>query len=94
MICKNLKFTGHAFQQMFHRRISRDDVRNIITYGEVIKEYPDDKPYPSRLMLGFSRNRILHVVLSSDDENETCHIITAYEPDPKIWTEDFRKKRR
>ena len=62
--------------------------------GEIIKEYPDDTPYPSKLMLGFPKGRPLHVVLSHDAEYETRHIITAYLPDPQLWTEDFKKKKR
>jgi hypothetical protein len=91
---KNVKYSGHAVSQMFKRRISKDEVRDVIDNGEIIKEYPDDKPYPGKLMLGFPKKRPLHVVLSYDVENETRHIITSYQPDPKIWNEDFKKKRR
>ena len=89
-----VKYSGHALKQMFNRKISKDEVRNVIDNGEVIKEYPDDKPYPSKLMLGFRNNRPLHVVLSYDLENKTRYIITAYVPDPGIWDEDFKKKIR
>jgi len=40
--CDRLVFSGHAVQQMFYRRISRDDVRSAITYGEIVEEYPKD----------------------------------------------------
>lgn len=91
---KHVKYSGHAVSQMFKRQISKDDVRNVIDKGEIIKEYLDDTPYPSKLMLGFPKDRPLHVVLSHDAENETRYIITAYLPDPQLWTEDFKKKKR
>ena len=89
-----VKYSGHALTQMFNRKISKEDVRNVIDNGEVIKEYPDDKPYPSKLMLGFPNKRPVHVVLSYDTGNKTRYIITAYVPDPQLWNEDFKKKIR
>jgi hypothetical protein len=73
-------------QQMFARQISRDDVR------EVIRAYPDDTPFASRLILGWRGRRPLHVVAADDDEGQTI-IITAYEPDPALWEPDFRRKK-
>lgn len=93
MKCEIVKFSGHAVAQMFQRRISKVQVRHVIEKGETIKEYPDDKPYPSKLLLGFSDRQPIHVVLAYDDENETCFVVTAYKPDPVLWDEDFRKKK-
>ena len=44
---------------MFERSINRDDVRHVIDNGEVIREYLDDKPFPSRLILGWREKRPL-----------------------------------
>jgi hypothetical protein len=78
---------------MFHRDIKNADVLEVIRNGKMINEYPDDKPYPSFLMLGFINNRPIHVVLASDNENQVGIVITVYEPDPEIWTEDFVSRR-
>jgi hypothetical protein len=91
--CKYLKFTGHAIRQMFLRQISDMDVRNVVNNGEVIKEYPDDKPLPSKLMLGFSEGRPIHVVLAYNAADETGYVITAYIPDTNLWTSDFKTRR-
>jgi len=37
---------------MARRNISAAEVRRVLTDGETIEEYPDDTPYPSRLVLG------------------------------------------
>jgi hypothetical protein len=87
-----LIFRVHAIQKMFERSISQDDVRYVVENGEVIRRYPDDRPFPSRLILGWREKRPLHVVAADDDNDQTI-IITAYEPDPKIWESDFRKKK-
>lgn len=88
-----LTFRTHALQRMFERDITMEDVRAVIFSGETIKEYPDDTPYPSRLLLGWINNRPLHVVAADvPDVNETI-IITAYEPDPAQWDPHFRRRR-
>ena len=61
-------------------------------HGEVIKQYEDDKPFPSCLLLGFSvNNKYLHVVLASDGNN--LHIITAYYPNADEWEPDFKTRK-
>ena len=77
---------------MFERHITEADVRHIIRTGEVIANYPDDKPYPSRLILGWRRKRPLHVVAADNIDENQIIIITAYEPDPAQWTSDFRRR--
>jgi hypothetical protein len=42
---------------MFQRGISMEGVKLALTTGEIIEEYPDDKPYPSRLVLGWCGGR-------------------------------------
>lgn len=92
MNCKTIHFSGHATVQMFKRRISVEDIHTILKNGIVIKSYPEDKPFPSYLVLGEANNRILHIVVSSDD-SKNCYIITAYQPDAGLWNEDFTFKK-
>jgi hypothetical protein len=51
---------------MFERGISTDDVRQVTELGEVIREYADDTPYPSRLILGWIGGCPLHVVAADN----------------------------
>ncbi len=93
MDCATFEYSNHAVAQMFKRSISADDVELAITMGAVIKSYPNDKPFPSSLILSFVENaRPLHVVVSKDVQSGICYIITAYEPDPGLWTPDFTNK--
>ncbi len=48
-----LVFRIHAIKRMFQRRISKEDVQEVLETGETIETYPDDEPYPSRLLLGW-----------------------------------------
>jgi len=59
----------------------------------VIAEYPDDKPFPSCLLLGFAAGSALHVLAALDRGTQTCYVIAAYAPDPARWREDFKTRR-
>lgn len=88
-----LIFTGHAVNQLFERGIRRQDVRAAFDNGEVITEYPDDKPLPSQLRLFFIEERPLHVVFALDAEKRRAYVVTAYWPDPARWQPDFKRRR-
>ena len=91
---RRLVFRLHAVQRMFKRRIGADEVRTVVEAGEVIVSYPDDTPYPSRLILGRSGSRPLHVVVADNMVDNELIVITVYEPDPTLWDETFRRKRK
>lgn len=55
--------------------------------------YPEEQPYPSRLVLGYVNDRPIHVVVAEDKSNDRCIIITAYEPDPALWESGFERKK-
>ncbi len=42
----------HALQRMFERDIKRHEVLETILNGKIIKNYRDDKPFPSFLIEG------------------------------------------
>lgn len=94
MECNKLVFSGHIISQMFRRNISVDEIIGIIKEGEIIMSYPDDKPYPSYLMLGYQNKRPLHLVVARDDLTGQCIMVTIYEPDSKTWSKDYKSKIR
>ncbi|WP_409070398.1 DUF4258 domain-containing protein [Aliifodinibius sp. S!AR15-10] len=51
MNCEKFDFTRHAIEQMFTRVISIENVKTVVKHGKKIASYPDDRPYPSYLML-------------------------------------------
>ena len=90
---KRIIFSGHAIRQIFGRGFKKDDVIITIQGGQVIADYPDDRPYPSCLKLGFVDNIPLHVVFAVDEEQQVGIVITAYIPDAKLWSGDFKSRR-
>ena len=94
MTFDRLVFRVHAIQRMALRDISEAEVRAVLTTGEAIEEYPDDTPFPSRLVLGWVGSRPLHVVAADNpEEEEDTIVITVYESEPDQWEVGFRRRR-
>ncbi len=88
---KPIVYRVHAVQRMFKRYIYEEDVEHVLATGETVEDYPDDKPHPSRLMLGLVGSRPIHIV-SAASEHEII-IVTVYEPDPLRWLPGFKKRK-
>ena len=86
-------FSQHALQQLFKRSISIEQVKNAIIYGEEIRSYPDDKPYPSKLLLAFENEVPLHIVIAQNFTENKIIVITAYHPEEIIWMADYKTRR-
>jgi len=93
MDCSAVRFTRHAFERMFERSVAPEAVMRIIKEGEIIASYPDDRPFPSLLILGFEREEPLHLVVARDPANSICFVVTVYRPDPTLWSEDFKTRK-
>ena len=93
MECHEIVFSGHAVRRMFERQISEADIRAAIATGETIADYPDDRPFPSCLLLGFVRDVPLHVVVAQDPRGDRCYVVTVYLPDPAQWEPEFRTRK-
>lgn len=88
----NMKWSIHCLQRMQERGISREDVLNCILNGDVIKDYPEDSPFPSCLVFGYTlNNKVIHVVASVGEE--MAFLITAYFPDMNYYNEDLKTRR-
>ena len=83
----------HAVRRMFERGISETQVREVLEGGEEITAYPDDKPYPSRLLLGWRGERPLHVVAAYNARDDEEIVITVYEPEAALWEDGFKRRR-
>lgn len=89
---ESIAITEHARLRLYERQIAVDDIINGIETGEIIKQYEDDKPYPSCLILGFSvQAKYIHIVVSCD--TDFIYLITAYFPNPDIWENDFKRRK-
>jgi hypothetical protein len=92
MINETITYRLHAVQRMFERKITADEVRYALETGVVIEEYPDDAPYPSRLILGCYKGRIIHVVAADNILDGEIIVVTVYEPNPSEWDSECKKR--
>jgi hypothetical protein len=61
-----IEWQTHALERMMKRGISREIVKQVLLEGEIIEDYPDDKPFPTALFLGWFQRNPLHVVTALD----------------------------
>ncbi len=92
LLCSKFVFSSHAVNAMISRNIAADDVIAVIEFGEVIADYPGDKPYPSKLLLNFIDGTPIHVVVAQNISSDECIVITCYLPDATLWDKDFKTK--
>jgi len=90
-----IAFKKHAVLRMHQRKILADEVREVLLRSEVVENYPRDRPFPSYLVLGYTkRGRPLHAVVAVDVEEPILWVITLYEPNLEEWQEGFKKRRK
>ena len=88
---ETMVFTQHSRKRFSERGIHSEDIQFIFRTGEIIEQYPDDTPFSSCLILGYSGERALHVVASIDEG--LIYVITAYEPSPEKWEADWKTRK-
>lgn len=90
----HLEWRKHILERLVERKISQESVVNVLIEGEQIEDYPDDKPFPCALFLGFIDDQPIHVVVALDKVDKWAYIITAYEPSLEYFKSDFKTRRK
>ena len=81
-----IRITDHADEEATNDGISFDEIFESIPTGEIIEQYPDDKPYPSCLIFSKNfRDEPIHSVWAYNQNTQSSVLITVYRPDPKQW---------
>ena len=91
---------AHAFERLQQRKIRPNEIRHIVLFGTAI-EYDHagtrDRPFPGILFSGMTTDgRPLHVKVDERIQARTKFkhfVVTAYEPDPELWDDNFRLRR-
>ena len=86
------EFSKHATDQAILREISVQEIREAVSTGEMIENYPADKFGPSCLILGVTLARRPIHLQCSYPSRPIGKVITVYEPDPEEWV-DYRARR-
>lgn len=88
-----IQWSAHALRKMLERKITREAVKQTLLTGDFIEYYPEDKPFPSALVLGSGAGKFIHVVISYDDVRNKLYVITAYEPDDSHFHVDLKTRK-
>lgn len=89
-----VRISDHADEEAQADQLKFDEIYFSVLHGEIIEDYPDDKPYPSCLIYGqtFSSDPI-HSVWAYNEQNQWAVLITVYRPDPNRWI-NWRERRK
>ena len=83
-----IRITDHADEEARADRLSFAEIFFSVLRGEIIERYPEDKPYPSVLILGETfAGAPVHSVWAYNEENRWAVLITVYRPDPDRWVD-------
>ena len=86
-------WTYHVNMRMEERPVTREMILSSVDEMEIIEAYPDDKYFPSYLLLSRYGKMWYHVQIGVDVAGDNVRIVTAYWPNPNKWEPDFKVRR-
>jgi uncharacterized protein (DUF4415 family) len=91
---RKVRISQHAYARLAKRRISVRMILSGVAGGEVIEDYPNYHVGPAVLVLQTDDQGLpLHVVWGFEhNTTEPAVIVTAYRPDPRAWSSDFKRR--
>lgn len=84
--------TVHAKQRMGQRKVSDKHVKQVVTVGDVIEEYPKAQPLPKVLFMAYVGGEPLYVSCAFD--GKYAHIVTVHWYDPKLWIDPWTRRKK
>lgn len=89
-----IRITDHADEEAQADALTFDEIFFSVLQGEIIEDYPTDKPYPSCLIYGDNfQGEPIHSVWAYNEETKWAVLITVYRPDPNRWI-NWRERRK
>ena len=82
--------TTHAMRRMGLRKVSHDDIKQVIADGDLIEEYPDNRPDPKVLLMTHVREEPLYVSCAFD--GRYAYIVTVHWYDPTHWIDPWTRR--
>jgi hypothetical protein len=86
-------WTYHVNMRLGQRFIDRKTIISATQSYEVVEAYPNDKYFPSYLLLGRHGGEAFHVLFGTDVNGQNVRIVTAYYPSPDEWELDLKTRR-
>ena len=70
-----IEWRKHVLQKLAERGLAQQAVRDVLLNGERIRDYTEDKPFPSALFLGYVAGKPLHAVAACDETSGQAFVI-------------------
>jgi hypothetical protein len=91
---RRILWTYHVNMRLGQRFIARETIMQATDTYEIVEAYPEDKYFPSYLLLGRAGDDAFQVLFGADVEGQNVRIVTAYYPSPEEWEADLKTRRR
>jgi hypothetical protein len=89
-----VRISDHADEEAEADGLMFDEIYFSVLHGEIIEDYPTDRPYPSCLIYGmtFSGDPV-HSIWAYNEDNQWSVLITVYRPNPNRWV-NWRERKK
>lgn len=74
-------------KERYAEDVSINDLESAIYNGDILEDYTDDPRGPSCLILGYSKNRPIHIVCGHSS-TKWIRVITVYIPKLPKWIDE------
>lgn len=91
----DVRISEHGYDEMHNENILARDVIAGVFNGVVVEDYPAYAKGPCVLVLQSDQDGApLHIVWGiPKDRVSPAVVVTAYRPDPELWSDDFLRRK-